>query len=71
MGRLEQYCVEVVNSWRNAFSVEDDPTLDDTEFHAHATVIGNVWSPIVDRRVEGTVCCWPGQLSTSIGFSGR
>jgi len=45
----------VFRSSQNAFKDETVLTLDDREFQAHAAAIGKDRSPIVDRRVDGTV----------------
>ena len=45
----------VLRSSRNASNDETVLTLDGREFQAHAAATGKARSPIVDRRVDGTV----------------
>ena len=45
----------VLRSSQNAFKDETVLTLDGREFQAHAAAAGKARSPIVDRRVDGTV----------------
>jgi len=45
----------VLRSSRNGFKDETVLMLDGREFQAHAAATGKAWSPILDRRVDGTV----------------
>ena len=45
----------VLRTSRNAFKDETVLMLDGREFQAHTAATGKAWSPILDRRVDGTV----------------